>query len=432
LAARYENVFQPDCRASAEQLSLDDCEDLGWENVNEYLVIAMEKLEVREINGSAGDVLDYLDNPSGLNVIAIGGDKLSRGLTLEGLTVSYFLRASKMYDTLLQMGRWFGYRPGYGDVCRLWTTTELVGWFQHVAHSMNKLREEFDYMASIKATPEEYGLRVATHPDGMMITGPAKMRAAKDHLTGYNNTTAISTTFLCRPEAVAHNYGRFERLITALQDQAQGVEVGGLYRWSSVPADEIVSFLKGYQVLPSVITANTGLIAQYIEEMKDVENELVEWTVGIASKREGETRSVGGISIRPVNRRNIDVDKDDILRRYSIVNGRYTVKTVLSPKDEVIDLSPTQLASARASEKEYLREKNKEKKADVPSGPFIRASRDPKSGLLLLYPLEVNGADFPLIGFVVSFPNSKNGHVVRFKVNKVYDMNLTKDMFDVD
>ena len=52
-----------------------------------------------------------------LKVIAIGGDKLARGLTLEGLTVSYFLRASKMYDTLMQMGRWFGYRPGYIDVC---------------------------------------------------------------------------------------------------------------------------------------------------------------------------------------------------------------------------------------------------------------------------------------------------------------------------
>jgi hypothetical protein len=432
LATRYKKEFHPDCQASAERLQLDDCEDLDWKHVNQHLVAAMEKLEVREINGSAGDVLDYLDNPSGLNVIAIGGDKLSRGLTLEGLTVSYFLRASRMYDTLLQMGRWFGYRPGYGDVCRLWTTTTLVSWFQHVARSMNKLREEFDYMASIKATPEAYGLRVATHPDGMMITGPAKMRAARDHLTGYNNTTAISTTFACHPEAVAQNYKCFEKFITDLQEKAQGNEAGGLYRWTSVSAEKVVAFLKGYQVLPSVITANTGLIAQYIEEMNDAERELTNWTVGIATKREGEPRSIGGISLNPVSRRNIDVDSSDKDRLYSIVDGRYTVKTVLSPDHEVIDLSDTQLASAKASETEYLRQKNKEKKGTTPAGPFIRANRDPKNGLLLLYPLEVDGADFPLIGFVVSFPNSTNGHVVRFKVNNVYDINLTKDMFDVD
>ena len=55
-----------------------------------------------------GGVLDYSENPKGLNVIAVGGDKLSRGLTLEGLTVSYYTRPARNYDTLLQMGRWFG------------------------------------------------------------------------------------------------------------------------------------------------------------------------------------------------------------------------------------------------------------------------------------------------------------------------------------
>src|SRR6266699_2863167 len=84
-------------------------------------------------SGSSSDLLDYRENEtSGINVIAVGGDKLSRGLTLEGLTVSYFLRASKMYDTLMQMGRWFGYRPGYADLCRLYTTAELRDWYRDI------------------------------------------------------------------------------------------------------------------------------------------------------------------------------------------------------------------------------------------------------------------------------------------------------------
>ena len=80
----------------------------------------VDAIEVKDINGGSADILNYYDRSEGLSVIAIGGDKLSRGLTLEGLSVSYFLRASKMYDTLLQMGRWFGYRPGYRDLVRLY------------------------------------------------------------------------------------------------------------------------------------------------------------------------------------------------------------------------------------------------------------------------------------------------------------------------
>jgi hypothetical protein len=90
-----------------------------WVSVRRELNEAAQRILVREINGSSGDVLNYFDNhKAGLSVIAIGGDKLSRGLTLEGLSVSYYLRATRMYDTLMQMGRWFGFRPGYVDLCR--------------------------------------------------------------------------------------------------------------------------------------------------------------------------------------------------------------------------------------------------------------------------------------------------------------------------
>ena len=102
--------------------------------------------------------------PEGMNVIAIGGDKLSRGLTLEGLTVSYYLRASRMYDTLMQMGRWFGFRPGYIDLCRLYTSQELVEWYRFINLASEELRKEFDYMSFLHATPNDYGLRVRTQP----------------------------------------------------------------------------------------------------------------------------------------------------------------------------------------------------------------------------------------------------------------------------
>ena len=120
------------------------------------------RLRFGVINGTIADLLDYRSNPEGVSVIAIGGDKLSRGLTLEGLSVSYFLRSSRMYDTLMQMGRWFGYRPGYLDLCRLYTTADLTRWYRHIALASTELKLEFEHMAAIGATPRDYGLRVSS------------------------------------------------------------------------------------------------------------------------------------------------------------------------------------------------------------------------------------------------------------------------------
>jgi hypothetical protein len=139
--------------------------DHSWAEIQEELVEAASSLEVRTINGQAGDVLDYEDSHHGINVIAIGGDKLARGLTLEGLSISYFLRCSKMYDTLMQMGRWFGYRPGYLDLCRLYTTDELSDWFGHIAAATEELRDEFDLMANSDRTPKDFGLVTIQVPE---------------------------------------------------------------------------------------------------------------------------------------------------------------------------------------------------------------------------------------------------------------------------
>lgn len=138
------------------------------------------------INGTAKDALDYVEHQeTGLKVIAIGGDKLARGLTLEGLSVSYFLRASRMYDTLMQMGRWFGYRPGYLDVCRLYTTGDLIEWFGHIADASEELRQEFDLMAESGGTPRDYGLRVQSHPV-LMVTSFLKMRTARSLMLSFS------------------------------------------------------------------------------------------------------------------------------------------------------------------------------------------------------------------------------------------------------
>ena len=130
---------------------------------------------VNQRTGAAS--LDYAKHrENGLRVIAIGGNSLSRGLTLEGLSTSYFFRNSQMYDTLLQMGRWFGYRDGYADLCRLWLTDDAVDWYAYISMATEELRTEFKRMRAQDRTPQDFGLKVRAHPDALMVTARNKMR----------------------------------------------------------------------------------------------------------------------------------------------------------------------------------------------------------------------------------------------------------------
>ena len=131
-------------------------------------------IKAMAINSKSQDRLDYDSRPNGLKVIAIGGFSLSRGLTLEGLMTTYFLRNSRMYDTLLQMGRWFGYRLGYEDLVRIWMPDEMQDAYTEISEASRELRAELTTMAALGGTPEDYGLKVRRSPNSLMITARNK------------------------------------------------------------------------------------------------------------------------------------------------------------------------------------------------------------------------------------------------------------------
>jgi hypothetical protein len=209
LKSLREKDFLPTAEAvRASQIDQADQGLPSWEAIEAELSNAVSDIEVRMINGTAKDALDYAEREgTGLKVIAIGGDKLARGLTLEGLCVSYFLRASKMYDTLMQMGRWFGYRPGYLDLCRLYTTSELSEWFGLIADASEELREEFDLMAASGATPRDYGLKVQSHPV-LMVTSHLKMRAARNQMFSFSEKLPETVAFRQRSGILKKRHNR--------------------------------------------------------------------------------------------------------------------------------------------------------------------------------------------------------------------------------
>ena len=170
-----------------------------WDEVKAALWEVFEHLRTYVVNSKSDEVLDfgkYEREGNSLTAIAIGGLSLSRGLTIEGLTVSYMYRNTKMYDTLMQMGRWFGYRPGYEDVCRVWLPNDSINWYRHIALASDELRQQITRMRQAGMSPRQFGLYVKSHPASLMVTAANKMRSGQSVTLNQNLTGTLQESWL--------------------------------------------------------------------------------------------------------------------------------------------------------------------------------------------------------------------------------------------
>ncbi|NQX41243.1 Z1 domain-containing protein [Pedobacter steynii] len=167
---------------------------ISFEALKKYIPDAIKNIEIKAINNVTKDKLEYPSN-SPKKIIAIGGNRLSRGFTLEGLTINYFIRSTNYSDTLLQMGRWFGYRPGYLDCCKLFITQDSVDKFNSTTRAIEELEIEFRKMEAKGKTPENFILRVKKHPGTLKITRPAILKRTKEVNWSYQDQLEQTTTF---------------------------------------------------------------------------------------------------------------------------------------------------------------------------------------------------------------------------------------------
>jgi hypothetical protein len=393
-----------------------------WKEVEASLWDTTSSIEVKTINGSAADALNYTDHgENGLNVIAIGGDKLSRGLTLEGLTVSYFLRASKMYDTLMQMGRWFGYRSNYADLCRLYTTSDLLEWFAHIAVASEELRKEFEYMFNTGGTPRSYGLKVRSHPT-ILITSAVKMRSGETMRLSYSGDISETIIFHRTPEVLQANLTNTGAWLTELGPPTPESNLFMGYQWTHVSGDQLISFLQSYQSHQDSHRARTDLISKYIRKQNE-KGELTDWTVHLVSNSKDTAcgYSFNGIGqIGMIQRSQFPANTEDA--------RKYTIRSLVSPSDEARDLNEAEKDEAlRITIENWENNKSKKKpeaKPVRPGGREIRKVRPKQRGLLLLYPLDPAKAnldlDFPVIGIAISFPESDTAEEISYTVTKTY------------
>jgi hypothetical protein len=388
---------------------------VAWTEVEGELHEAADRIRVQVVNSDLKEPIDYDGHKeTGLSVIAVGGDKLSRGLTLEGLSVSYFLRASRMYDSLMQMGRWFGYRPGYLDLCRLWMPADLRRRFRHVATVVEELRDRLDRMARLGARPKDYGLKVQSHPV-LLVTAQNKIFAGDGK---------IQTVFFQDKDINRANGSLAARFLTSLgpmpspgfkvqrPNSTSGTADSDGRRWTGVAGAAVADFLGALRFPDDTLDA--AKMRDYIRAQLGI-GELTEWTVILPSGR-GSDQDFAGTRIKTVSR--------DVLNRND-KDGELSYRTILSPGDEALDLSAEEFAYALDLTNQS-RAANGKPPAERPAGPDIRIARGqrPERGLPLIYPIDPKSAamddlGMPLVGVVVSFPESKNARSITYTYNSV-------------
>lgn len=401
-----------------------DVSILSWEDVERELVPTLESIKVKEINGSSGSVLDYKEHEAmGLNVIAIGGDKLSRGLTLEGLTISYYLRASRMYDTLMQMGRWFGYRPGYLDLCRIYTTSDLTSWFRHIAIATEELRESLEHMDSIGATPEQFGLRIKTHPI-MYITSQVKIKSGTVQRLSYSNTVSETTVFEIDDTFFANNFAVADQFVRSLGEpikdylkkKGNGITKAEHLFWENVHGSFITEFLMKYRTAKTALRANSEYLRKYIDAQIQ-KGELIRWTVVLINTGSKSDLRLGGYQLNAGVKRNPEDSLKNDKKGSSI-----SIKRLMTKDHEYFDFDKDQLKKADRIRKEATQQKESRNVSSK-----IRAElRKPEEGLIVIYPIDrdtssaLAGASHVPIGIALVFPESKNNTSVEYVVNNVF------------
>lgn len=414
LKTMWDNDYLPTTRDVERTIFGRNTLAVTWDQVRAQLADSSDKIQLITANGKTKADIDYdAYKETGFSVIAVGGDKLSRGLTLEGLSVSYFLRMSRQYDSLLQMGRWFGYRRSFADLCRLYTTGDMEDWFRYVATAQNELRAQFFEMAMQNATPEQFGLKVAVH-DILEVTALNKQRHAQVHQSSYAGEGKIQTVMFRDRPTIERNADVTENFIGGLgpgydnpaRPGAPGKRAQGTL-WKGVAGQDIAGYLRTLAFPSESQQINGEKLATYITEQLAMPTpELTEWTVFLATGSKMEVtiagRIYGCVERTPRQPRNGGPLPED----------RFIIGTTLSPLDQAIDLDDVEFAQALARTNQERRSRSKQE-TDIPSGEFIRKVRGarPQNGLLIVYPIDpvlagVDPTERPVISVVVSFPDS--------------------------
>jgi hypothetical protein len=362
--------------------------DEAWLKLDEVLSNAQIFID----NAKSESRLVY-PKEGGSTTIVVGGNTLSRGLTIEGLMVSYFVRTSTMYDALLQMGRWFGYRGGYSDLPRIWMTEDLEEAFVHLALVEGELRSDIGRYEREGLTPLDFAPRIRAH-SSLAVTCPLKMRYAVDAEVSYGGAVKQTTYFEHLDSAWLHRNTKAARALLKRADARHASEIVWKRHvlWRDVDVASVLDFLAEYQIHQRHSDMKSDLLSAYIRAQND-ERQLLRWNVAVVGQSRGSGSN--GLGLLP-NGEDVPL----LVRARMKGSGAANLKQIMSQPDRGIDLPLPPPTDARS-----LVERMEHARAGVgvPCNPATGAN----TPLLLLYPIS---KDSKPGGGAVSSPEGESGN----------------------
>lgn len=379
--------------------------EFSWEAIIHKLTEIAGSIIVREVHQKTAVPLEYRSDLA-THAIVIGGTSLARGYTLEGLSVSYFLRTTVFYDTLMQMGRWFGYRPAYEDLCRIYMPEDRIEDFADIIRSTEDLFNDFRLMASMKKTPSDFGLAVQENPDSaLQITARNKQKNVHEfylsiRLDGkLKETSQLSMT----PDDVIENISLVKSLIDKLgkpQEDERNVI------WRKINRETIKGFIEQFRAVENdKIGLRARMPLTFIK--KFLEERDTNWDVVLYNGTGGDFTH-GSVKIKKE------------LRQFNIKNNHYELlnRQVSSGNSEAIGIEDFTERKAVGNDRAAARSKM-------------------KRPLLMLHILQQKAVEKDMqdpietiAAFGISFPGDvlSEEKTIKLKINTVYYQNLIEEL----
>ena len=399
-------------------------EEFAFETLRLTIKDESKLLEVAVLNNRIRqeERFSYKEHRKGARVIAIGGFLLSRGLTLEGLMVSYYSRNTATYDSLLQMGRWFGYRFGYDDLCVLYISRINVENFRAVISAVDDLKEQFSEMRATNKPPREFGLMVKCSPDtletNLLVTSRNKMFHSQkiEYWISYGGTVAdTSKLYKDSMKNAANERASLEFFKQLFDDGFSFVSMGSRKVVQNVPKAHIAKFIASLDIPFENRKFDPDTLAAYIAESRV----FPKWDLTIATGSETSMKwVVNGLAFDAAIR-SCEIRKEEDFIRVGMGNNR-----LIEPSIFAAGLTDNQLQQIKS-----------EKKHKMTYADYLKV--EGRNPLLVFYPLALKtGAglvnESPYIGFAVGFPSRGRAERAKYQANEVKIREMAKNTDDFD
>jgi hypothetical protein len=434
LKVLYETDFLPTTKNVLENLDYSDIriKEHTWEEVKNELKNAVLKIDVRAVHGTRSttnleyhniEEIDYNRHENGLSVIAVGGSRLSRGITLEGLSVSYYIRTTRMYDSLMQMGRWFGYRPGYVDLCRLYTTNEIFDWFNHITMATEEMRNDFDELTVTHQRPKDFRLKVRNHHGLLTITSLSKLHFSEDIEISFSGENPQTYCLQKTRQAIENNFKALKKLVETIgfPNKENRIENKGKTRYLFYPdtnIEALCSFIDAFKIeQPSI---NNSTLSDYIKTQSKG-NKIKEWSICIIGNTDDKVFiDYKGKTPKKERKPNENTLTYDLQYENEVISMCCSVRNQqIGRGGEYYLISKNQIDQ---SGDRYI-DLSKDKDYSKMTYSEIKEQRKAEcKGLLLIYALDERGTPnvnngIPIVGYSIHFPRIENEVKVSYTAN---------------